>query len=354
MKVLLLARYGALGASSRVRFLQYLPCFQAQGIQVTVKPLLSDSYLNALYSGGSRWQEVLKGYAARLIILFSAKRFDVVVIEKELFPFMPALFESLLRLAGVSYVVDYDDALFHRYDCHSNLLVRRLLGKKIDSVMRNARVVIVGNKYLAARAQRAGAKRIELIPTVIDTNRYQRQQQKSEIEVPIVGWIGTPQTSRYLMQLVPVFEMINKQLPVRFVAIGANPEEFEGTPVEVWPWSESTEVASIQQFDIGIMPLVDSPWERGKCGYKLIQYMACGIPVVASPVGVNSEIVERGRNGQLADSLEDWKRTLFEMLQSGYERRQQMGVEGRKKVVEWYSMKAQAPRLTAIISEAIH
>jgi glycosyltransferase involved in cell wall biosynthesis len=347
MKVLLLSRYGPLGASSRVRFLQYLPYFQSQGVEVTVKPLLSDAYLQALYNGGSHWREVLKGYAGRILALLGARRFDVVIIEKELFPFMPAFAERLLGLIGVPYVVDYDDALFHRYDCHSNIWVRRLLGKKIDSVMRHATVVIAGNKYLAERAHRAGAQRVEVIPTVVDADRYQ-PKQKTEVETPIVGWIGIPHTSRYLKPLLPVFEALRKEISVRFVAVGAAQKDFEGTPIEVWPWTEGSEVESVQQFDVGIMPLVDSPWERGKCGYKLIQYMACGVPVIASPVGVNSEIVSDGITGYLAVNSEQWHQALRKLISENTER-VTMGKAGREKVENWYSSRVQAPRFYSVV-----
>lgn len=351
MKILLLSRYGPLGASSRVRFLQYLPYFRSQGVEVTVKPLLSDIYLRALYDGGSRWWEVGKGYFGRILALLGARRFDVVIIEKELFPFMPAIAERFLRLIGVPYVVDYDDALFHRYDCHSNTWVRRLLGKKIDSVMHHSSTVIAGNGYLAERARRAGASKVEVIPTVVDAERYQ-QKKKPSTRIPIVGWIGTPQTSRYLKSLLPVFESIKNEMPVRFVAVGANPQDFEGTPVEAWLWSEDSEVESVQQFDIGIMPLEDSPWERGKCGYKLIQYMACGVPVIASPVGVNCEIVEEGVNGRLASLAEEWNSALCDLLGAPSESREKMGVAGRTSVEEWYSLRAQAPRLYKVLLEA--
>jgi glycosyltransferase involved in cell wall biosynthesis len=351
MKVLLLSRYGRLGASSRVRFRQYLPYFRSQGVEVTIKPLLSDVYLQALYSGGSRWREVLKGYTGRILVLLGARRFDVVIIEKELFPFMPAIAERILRLIGVPYVVDYDDALFHNYDCHSNPCVRRLLGQKIDSVMLHATTVIAGNNYLAERAHRAGAGSVEIIPTVVDAERYQ-SKQKSCSETPIVGWIGTPQTSRYLKPLLPVFESLKKELSVRFVAIGANSEDFEDTPVETWPWSEGSEVEFVQQFDVGIMPLLDSPWERGKCGYKLIQYMACGVPVVASPVGVNLEIVDTGKNGLFAESVEEWEQALRQLIQAEPSERKRMGEAGRSQVEGWYSLQAQGPRLLSLIRSA--
>lgn len=351
IKILLLSRYGPLGASSRVRFLQYLPYLRSQGVEVTVKPLLSDAYLLALYNGGSRWREVIKGYGGRVRALLGARRFDIVIIEKELFPFFPAIAERFLKYSGVPYVVDYDDALFHRYDCHSNRWVRFFLGKKIDSVMRNASTVIAGNSYLAKRAYDARVNRMEIIPTVVDAKLY-KPKQKEPATIPIVGWIGTPQTSRYLKSLLPVFESIRSQMPVRFVAIGARPEDFDGTVVETWPWSEKSEVESIQKFDIGIMPLLDSPWERGKCGYKLIQYMACGVPVIASPVGVNCEIVDDGANGRFASETEEWDTALRDMLGASPESREKMGIAGRARVEQWYSLQAQAPRFYKVLREA--
>lgn len=351
MKVLVLSRYASLGASSRVRFLQYLPYFKSHGVDVTVKPLFSNSYVSALYSGGSKWKEVLKGYFSRFFILFTAHKYDLVIIEKELFPYMPATAERLLRLIGVSYLVDYDDATFHSYDLSNKTIIKRLLGKKIDIVMRCSSVVTTGNKYLAERAQKAGAKNIKIIPTVVEASRY-NVVKKPTNQVPIVGWIGTPKTSTYLQPLLPVFEKIKKDIPVRFVAVGARPEDFAGTAVEAWPWTEETEVTSIQQFDIGIMPLKDSPWERGKCGYKLIQYMACGVAVVASPVGVNCEMVEQDVNGELACSNDDWEKALRSLLSAGSTVINSMGLAGNSKVNEWYSLEVQAPEFLSIIVKA--
>lgn len=351
MKILILSRYGSLGASSRVRFLQYIPYFESQGVNVTVKPLLSNAYINALYKGKSRRHEIIKGYFKRVVTLLNVRDYDLVVIEKEVFPFMPAVVEYLFNILDIKYIVDYDDALFHNYDCHSNRLVRIILGKKIDSVMRSASIVIAGNNYIAEYAELAGAKNIEVIPTVVDTSRYQ-VKRKAHTKTPIVGWIGTPHTSKYLHPLLPVFKSIKDDIDVRFVAVGARPEDFEEGLIEAWPWSEETEVSSIQQFDIGIMPLNDSPWERGKCGYKLIQCMACGVAVVASPVGVNCKIVEPGKTGKLPNSLKEWDIALRSLLDLSSKNISEMGNAGRIKVEELYSLQAQAPIFLQILLKA--
>jgi glycosyltransferase involved in cell wall biosynthesis len=334
-----------------VRYLQYLPYFVSHGVEISVVPLFSDAYIRALYSGRPRWREVIAGYGRRVLALLGVSEYDLVIIEKELFPFFPALVERLLHTLGVPYVSDYDDALFHRYDQHASVLVRKMLGRKIDSVMRNSAIVVAGNEYLAARAREAGARRVEVIPTVVDTDSY---EPKGEFNgTPIVGWIGTPGTSKYLQPLLPVFRELQKQMDVRFVAVGARQEDFAGTPVEAWAWSQDTEAETIRQFDIGIMPLPDSPFERGKCGYKLIQYMVAAIPVIASPVGVNKQIVRDGENGYLATNNEEWMSALVRLLESDHAKRSSMGIAGRYDVDKWYSLRVQAPRLLKILQDAV-
>ncbi len=352
MKILLLSRYDRLGASSRVRSFQYLPHLRSRGLTVYVHPLFSDDYLKALYIGKSIWIHVVPAYLRRVFNLLTARCYDLLWVEKELLPFMPPIFELFVARLGIPMVADYDDALFHKYDCHRLWFVRRLLGKKIDAVMRHAALVIAGNSYLARRAERAGAKRVEIVPTVIDLDRYSSMSCPSKDNDSIrIGWIGTPATSRYLYQLKPVMERLSNNPNLVFIAIGAGKEMEEQLPVKVLPWSAETEVEQICSFDIGIMPLMDSPWERGKCGYKLIQYMACGLPVVASPVGVNTEIVKNGRNGFLAENEHQWKQAL-ETLAGNRDLRLEMGRIGRKKVEEWYCVQVQMPRLATFLEQA--
>jgi len=352
LKILLLTRYARLGASSRLRALQYLPHFLSLGWQVDPAPFFSNAYLRNLYSGKPTWKEALVAYFGRIRELAHAGQYNLLWVEKEILPFLPATAERLLKRIGIPYLVDYDDALFHRYDLHRLSLVRGLLGQKIDAVMKNAVLVMTGNSYLAGRARSAGAKRIEIVPTVVDLNRYPAvdDQPDDRGESLVVGWIGTPKTSHYLCSFKRVFESLQSQFNVRFAAVGANRISLGDLPVAPWPWSEDNEVDSIRKFDIGIMPLEDSPWERGKCGYKLIQYMACGLPVVASPVGVNAEIVEVGINGFLAGDQFEWRDSLAALL-SDAESRRQMGLNGRKKVESWYCLQTQAPRLEMLLRE---
>jgi glycosyltransferase involved in cell wall biosynthesis len=276
--------------------------------------------------------------------------FDLLWIEYELFPWLPAVAERVVARLGIPYVVDYDDAIYHRYELHPSKVVRLLLGKKIDVVMRRASTVIVGNDYLGARARAAGAKRVEYLPTVVDLDRYQTTPVRDQTTFT-VGWIGSPSTVKYLSLIEPVLADFCRPGKARLVVVGARDVPFPGVRGEVRAWSEATEVEDILSFDVGIMPLPDDPWERGKCGYKLIQYMACARPVIASPVGVNRHIVEPSVNGFLAASMGEW-RSALENLAASPDLRARLGTAGREKVESSFCTQVTAPRLAAILKSA--
>ena len=257
-----------------------------------------------------------------------------------------------MKLTGVPYLADYDDALFHQYDQHRSGLVRWFLGKKIATVMRLADVVIAGNAYLAQYADKAGAKRAEIIPTVIDLDKFGAIAAKETSDGPqVIGWIGSPTTAHYLVTISDALAKVCKDRNVRLRLIGAGSFSLPDLDIESLSWNEESEIEQLKKFDIGIMPLPDSPWERGKCGFKLIQYMACGLPVVASPVGVNSEIVEPAVNGFLANSHKQWIEALDKLL-SDPELRHRMGAAGRLKVEQEYSIQVTGPRFAEILLSA--
>jgi glycosyltransferase involved in cell wall biosynthesis len=345
----MLPRYDEAGASSRVRMYQYLPALRKAGVDVEVSPLFDGEYVRALYAGKTAWGAILRGYTKRLRAQLAASAMDAVWVEKELLPWLPSAVE---RVGGnPAVIVDYDDAVFHRYDMHRSRLVRRLLGGRIDAVMRRADLVTAGNGYLSARALTAGCKWVEQLPTVVDLVRYRGRVPVLDNPV-VIGWIGSPATAHYLRPLASVIEQLGERIELRAIALGARPDQVEGTPFEALAWSEAAEAEQVATFDIGIMPLPDEPWERGKCGYKLIQYMASGLPVVASPVGVNTEIVTSGLNGALAETPEEWIAALARLADDPALRARQ-GAEGRKRVESWYSLQAQAPRLISMLQEAV-
>lgn len=347
MKIIFLPKYARIGASSRLRTYQYLDAVRAAGHELRIYPLFGDNYLAARYKGGVRYLQLISAYFARLLRLFSLGAYDLVVIEKELFPYFPAFFESLLGWAGMRYIVDYDDAIFHNYDRSKYGIVRFLLGNKIAIVMKNATLVIAGNAYLAQKAMAAGAKRVELLPTVIDVERYGIKQPSEPTARFTIGWIGTPFTFKYVKTLTEVFKQLSAHYPITLHLIGA-PQGLGLLNEKVIPWSEETEVAEIQEFDIGIMPLDDSPWEQGKCAYKLIQYMGCGIPVVASPIGMNTSVVREGENGFLAVSEQEWYSALEKLILDAALRRK-MGAAGYSSVQEHYSLAKAAERYISFL-----
>ena len=344
MKLLALTRYTPLGASSRLRFFQYAEFMKASGFDILFQPFFTDSYLTALYSGKVPLLIIFKAYWNRLKCLYCLGSYPVIWLEKESLPWLPAWLELLFVPSKAKLIVDYDDAWFHRYDRHANPLVRVFLGKKIDRIMARANLVTVGNDYLEQRARQAGAKNIQQLPTVVDLRRYSVHDREKDCSTIVIGWIGSPGTAKYLDFLAPLAEKLSYELPLRFIAVGAHAHQLKVKSFQCIPWTEANEVDLLYGFDIGIMPLPDDEWERGKCGYKLIQYMTCSLPVIASPVGINCKIVEHGNNGYLASSPEEWESSIRALV-SDSALRHRMGTSGRKKVEAAYSLQAVGDKL---------
>ncbi|SFF42678.1 Glycosyltransferase involved in cell wall bisynthesis [Fontimonas thermophila] len=352
MKILLLPRYSRNGASTRLRFLQYLPILRAQGIEVIEAPFFDECYLHRLYAGSPAYGSVIRAFCRRFSRLLTDSGADLIWLEKEALPWLPWWFERRLLPRHVPIVSDYDDAVFHRYDLHRSRFVRWLLGSKIGAVMAASRLVMAGNRYLADHAIRAGARQVETVPTVVDLEHYRFKRIADDEGQLRIGWIGTPGTWRdYMTPMMPLLIEVAGAHGARLRVVGAGPAAEAHPLLELRPWSEATEVSDIQQMDIGIMPLDDSPWSRGKCGYKLIQYMACGLPVVASPVGVNCEIVEHGVNGFLARTEAEWREALSTLLRDA-DLRRRMGQAGRKKVETHYSLQVWGPRVAQLLRNA--
>jgi glycosyltransferase involved in cell wall biosynthesis len=352
MRVLFLTRYGRLGASSRQRCFLYLDKLRAAGIAADVRPFLDDEYVLNLYVGHpTSLPLILRSYATRLMVLLKSHGYDLLWIEKEALPWIPARVElALLKIFGTKIVVDYDDAVFHAYDQHRHELVRKLLGSKIDRIMAIADLVTVGNSYLGLRAKAAGACAVAELPTVVDLTHYPKPlgERPDHRGAFTIGWIGSPLTSTYLEALRPALTELMARISLKVILIGAAPGSLIGLPIEHLAWSADREAAELARCDVGIMPLPDLPWEQGKCGYKLVQYMASGLPVVASPVGINREIVIHGENGFLAETTADWVSSLFR-LACAPELRRRMGIAGRQLVETKYSLDTAASKLIELL-----
>jgi glycosyltransferase involved in cell wall biosynthesis len=350
---LVLSRYGLLGASSRVRFGQYFEALAREGIACRLSPLLPDAYLPLRYRDDPRrYAYALIGYIERVWSLLRARAYDVVWVEGELFPGMPAFFEGLLARMGTPYVVDYDDALFHKYDHLSKGLLGGLYREKFSHLLTQSSGATAGNAYLEDLCLLNGAPAVTRVPSVVDIDHYIPQQSEPAEDRPLtIGWIGTPHTTKHLQLVEPALRRLDREFPLVLMTVGASPLEGYGVPIRQLPWSLESEVRLVNEMDIGIMPLTDEPFERGKCGYKLIQYMALAKPVVASPVGVNTEIVSPGTNGFLAKDEAGWFDALRELATSR-DARIAMGAAGRTRVVDYFSVQAQVSTVARVLRAA--
>jgi glycosyltransferase involved in cell wall biosynthesis len=354
MRILFFTKYAPLGASSRYRAYQYIPILKKYGIQCDVSPLFDDHYLIDLYSKKKYgFFNYFRRLVKRIFTLTQVNKYDLLVIEKELVPFFPPLFEYFLKIFKIKYILDYDDAIFHRYDLNTNSVVQLLLRKKIKKIMSWSDMVITGNQYLTQYALKH-AKNVSEIPTVIDFHRYGKSNNHHGKEF-VIGWIGTPITSYYLMNVFPVLEKFTHQFEAKIKLVGFDKDilpELNSTPIEIVKWSKETEVEEISTFSVGIMPLDNDPWSYGKCGLKLIQYMACGKPVIASPVGVNTKIVENNINGFLAETPEEWYDSL-KILYADKEIRKRMSRTNREKIMKNYSLQATANEYYNLVSSIV-
>jgi len=343
-------KYGASAASTRQRLLQFEPYLRKHGIEIETSQLLADEHITRLAKGRrSNPVAIAASYLKRLGVLLRSRSYDLIWVHYETFPYLPSAFERLVALSGQPIVYDCDDAIFHTYDVHPNAVVRWFLRNKLAPLLRSASICLCGNAYLEAYASQYCDETI-VVPTVVDTSAY-RPRPKDTSRAPVVGWIGSPSTWKYVEPLLPTILPLIAARGGRFRAIGTGPGGRGYPGIEVVDWSEETEIAEVQAFDVGIMPLPDERWARGKCGYKLIQYMACGLPVVGSPVGVNTEIIDHGLNGFLASDLGEWEQSLNKLL-TDPALRETMGSLGRARAVERYSLASQEPRVLSALTRA--
>lgn len=349
-RILVLSRYGSAGASSRLRFMQYFPFLERAGAAITVSAFFDDESVKHFYATTKRRSsDVLSAYTRRIRSVMTARRYSLIWIEKEVFPFLPGDLNVLLAVSGVPYVVDYDDAIFHGYDLHSSWLVRRCLSNKLNALLANAQHVTVGNGYLESYVRSHGAREVTQVPTVVDVARYTVHPEPNPDELRI-GWIGSPATAKYLYLVRDSLIALGQRRRVKLVTIGAPPLADYGVPIEQHPWTEATENELLGSIHLGIMPLPDEHWERGKCGYKLIQYMAAGRPVVASAVGINRDIV-KSDVGYLAPTQQGWVDAI-DNLGNDHSKRRACGIAARHLVERKYSLQVTAPLVVSVLQSA--
>lgn len=339
--------------SQRFRLEQWAPYLAEDGIDLEFEPFANEALASALYSSDApirKVLEVLRCTARRFASLRKARAVDLVVVHREGLPLGPAAYERLTRILGRRYVFDFDDAVWLPNVSESNRLFAALkLPGKTRTSCSLASAVIAGNPYLAEYASRY-CPSVEVIPTTVPLRSYQPGRPR-EPEIPTVGWSGSHSSATYLREIREALASLRRRVPYRLLVIGASGVEVPGVEVECRPWRSETEVADLRAIDIGIMPLRDDEWARGKCALKAIQYMALAIPTVVSPVGANREVVQHDANGLHAEGLGGWVGALERLIREP-STRSRLGQAGRRTVEERYSAEVQAPRVARILREA--
>ena len=350
MRVFFYPKYSRKGASSRYRTHQYVDYFRSSGIKTRCFPLFPDRYLEDLYEGAPISIPISDLYWRRWNDMKWVGDCDLVVLEKEFFPFLPALFEKKGFAGARRILLDFDDAIFFKYQHHPRFLARRLLAKKLDRLMSWSDGFIGGNRFLSDYAGQY-APRTWVVPTSIDTDKYIVHDHDHDGLITL-GWIGTPITAQYLNLVRRPIERLAKEIPLRFVVVGAEAPEWNGVETQSYPWSEEKEADWIRWMDIGLMPLHDSLWEEGKCGLKILQYMAAHVVPVASDVGANRDIIDHGHDGFLCRTEDEWFECLLDLARnpSG---RVEIGKAAREKVVSEYSVAVAQKRLVQICREVV-
>ena len=341
--------------SQRFRIEQWEPLLRARGVEITYKPFETKELNAVLYKQGRMSEKlrlVMKSLARRFSEVRAARDYDAVYVLREAALLGPPLFERWIARAGVPFIFDFDDAVFVPYVSPSNGYLSYLkFPGKTRSICRLAAHVMAGNEYLADYAREVN-DRVTIVPTTIDTEKYAVAPRGTQNEMPVIGWSGSYSTAQHLATLRGALQRLARKERFLLRVIGAPGFKIEDVNIEAIPWRPDTEVAELRTFDIGVMPLPDDQWSRGKCGLKALQYMALGVPTVCSPVGVNTEIIQDGANGLIAATEDEWVEKLTRLLRSA-ELRGRLGRAGRETVEERYSAEVQAPRVFQIIESVV-
>lgn len=332
--------------SQRFRFEHFLKFMEENDSHWDFKPFVSPGSYEKLYNHRgllSKIAMLIGGFVSRFLALFKLRRYQIVFIHRELTPFGPPVFEWIIaKLLKNKIIYDFDDAIWLPDQHGENQSWKWLKWRsKVKWICKWSWKVAVGNRYLAEYAERYN-QNVVVLPTVVDTKVHapEIRNQKLETKRPIIGWTGSHSTLKYLDLILPTLLKLEKESDFEFRVIANQDPQLPLKNYQFVTWKKESEIEDLKAFDIGVMPLPDDEWAKGKCGFKLIQYLALEIPAVASPVGVNKEIVLPGKTGLLASSEQEWTSSMSELVQNK-NLRTEMGQEGRKLVKKHYSVDAQ-------------
>lgn len=338
----------------RFRIEQWEPILREGGVEITYAPFENDELRSVLYQGGqilTKVSAVTRNMRRRGRELADVSGYDLVYIFREAALLGPPWFERKIAKSGVPVVFDFDDAVFVSYKSPSNGYLSYLkFPAKTAEICRLSRHIMAGNEYLADYA-RKNNQAVTIVPTTIDTDKYEFVEKTGEPETITIGWSGSFSTIQHLDTIRDVLQDLAKTEKFRLRVIGTPVYKISGVDCEAMQWKSETELQDLRDIDIGLMPLPDEDWTKGKCGLKALQYMALGIPTICSPVGVNSTIIKDGVNGFLADGKDEWIDKIKQLMRSA-ELRRKLGRAGRETVEREYSAKAIAPKVLEVFRNA--
>lgn len=358
MKVLVLAPFMYDTApGQRFRIEQWAKHLEKKEFEFKYVPFVDEQLQRILYKPGQFGRKVIlimKALARRVRLVLEVKKYDVVFLFREAALIGPAVIESRIARQGVPLVFDFDDAIWVPYISPANRYLSYLkFFNKTADICRLSTHITVGNRHLATYARQYNSN-VTVIPTTIDTEIYMiREFRRAENGTVVkVGWTGSYSTVQHLDTLRMALRELRRQQDYRLMVIGTPNYRLESVETASYQWQAESEVRDLQQFDIGIMPLPDDEWSRGKCGLKLLQCMGVGVPTVGSPVGVNTEIIRDGVNGFIAATDQEWIEKLSLLIQRP-DLRQEIGIAGRQTVEQYYSARNWAPRVGQVFKSII-
>ena len=333
--------YGDLAASTRVRFLQYFDSLNKGGISLDTNVLLPNEYLKwKFWKGNFPLQKIVSNFFIRIKVLMHLYKYDFAIVYSELFPLVPAWVET--KILSIPYIYDIDDAFHEKYQ-NSKL---HYLQNKIIALIKASSYVFAGNKILERQYSKINSNTLH-VPSVAQKKHYKSKKSYVRSRKLVICWIGSPSTSKYLANIISPLIKAGKKMSIQLIIIGGKMPNLPYIEKIELPWTGHIEKHILAKCDLGIMPLDSGEWEKGKCGYKIIQYGTVGLPVMASKIGANIDICGKS-SLSLCNSAGDWL-TIFEKIYNHYSFRKMLALQLKSRIADKYNYRQNISKIRSVI-----